>query len=84
MDLYQDQLKKPHTSIVECDFDVYFDQQLKELEGVSEKETRIAPKPRVEDLTPPSSSDAGSDDAPPPIPGFIKRMISHRKGAVPS
>ena len=77
MDLYQDQLKKPHTSIVECDFDVYFDQQVKELESASERDIRNVPKSRPEDLTPPSSSDAGSDDAPPPIPGLIKRTTDH-------
>ncbi|MCJ1401645.1 hypothetical protein MMC11_004862 [Xylographa trunciseda] len=33
VDLYGDQLRKPHTSVVECDFDAYFDQQLRELEA---------------------------------------------------
>ncbi|KAI9823421.1 MAG: hypothetical protein M1832_002431 [Thelocarpon impressellum] len=32
VDLYRDQLKRPHTSIVDCPFDDYFDQQLGELE----------------------------------------------------
>lgn len=32
VELYGEQLRKPHTSIVECPFDLYFDQQLKELE----------------------------------------------------
>lgn len=32
VELYGDQLKKPHTTIVECHFDEYFDQQLKKLE----------------------------------------------------
>lgn len=37
VDLHKDQLKKPHTSIIECDFDGYFDQQVRELEGAAEK-----------------------------------------------
>ncbi|KAG8528751.1 uncharacterized protein KY384_006438 [Bacidia gigantensis] len=32
-DLYGDQLRKPHTSVVECDFGDYFEQQRRELEG---------------------------------------------------
>ena len=32
VDLYGDQLKKPHTSQVDCPFDDYFDQQVRELE----------------------------------------------------
>lgn len=71
--LFSDQLKKPYTSVVECDFDVYFDQQLKELEGSVEK-TPILPKQVfLEDLTPPSSSDNGNDDLRPPIPGLLQR-----------
>ena len=34
VDLYGDQVRKPHSSVVECDnFDGYFDQRVKELEG---------------------------------------------------
>ncbi|KAI9880971.1 MAG: hypothetical protein M1830_009465 [Pleopsidium flavum] len=73
VDLYKDQLKKPHISVVECHFDEYFDQQIRELEsstgGSSATEHReIAP---LDDITPPSSSGNGSD-GPPPIPGLLK------------
>lgn len=68
IELYQDQLKKPHTSVVECDFDAYFDQQLKELE--SSVDNSAPPKPIAEDFTPPSSSDT-HDGPPPPIPGLL-------------
>ncbi|CRK47044.1 hypothetical protein BN1723_007302, partial [Verticillium longisporum] len=38
VNLYGEQLKKPGTSIVDCDkFDNYFDQQIKELEGTTAK-----------------------------------------------
>ena len=70
-DLYRDQLKKPHTSLVDCDFNAYFDQQVKELEGLADKNVHRAPQLALDDFTPPSSSDNGYDDAPPPIPGLL-------------
>lgn len=72
MDLYQDQLRKPHTSVVECDFDAYFDQQLKELEGSTARSVVKEQRTGSDDLTPPSSSGTGPDDAPPPLPGLLK------------
>lgn len=72
MDLYRDQLKKPHTSVVECDFDAYFDQQLKELEGSTARSDIKAREDVLDDLTPPSSSGTGPDEAPPPLPGLLK------------
>ena len=69
VELYGDQLRKPHTSVVECDFDAYFDQQLRELEG--SVDSRSPPlKLQEKDLTPSSSSDTG-DEPPPPIPGLL-------------
>ena len=70
IDLYSDQLRKPHTSVVECDFDAYFDQQLRELEGSVDNR---GPPLRLQetDFTPPSSSDTG-DEPPPPIPGLLQ------------
>lgn len=69
-DLYKDQLKKPHTSVVKCDFDGYFDQQVRELESVAEKNPQRVTQPPLEELTPPSSSDNGHEGLPPPIPGL--------------
>ena len=70
VDLYKDQLKKPHTSVVECDFDGYFDQQVKELEGAADKNPQRAPQITVDDITPPSSSDSKVEGLPPPLPGL--------------
>lgn len=70
VDLYKDQLKKPHTSVVECDFDGYFDQQVRELESAAEKNSQRVAQPAVEDLTPPSSSENGHEGPPPPLPGL--------------
>ena len=44
IDLYGDQLKKPHTTIVECHFDEYFDQQMQQLE-----KTGLGTDPRFPD-----------------------------------
>ena len=70
VDLYKDQLKKPHTSIFQCDFNGYFDQQVKELEGSTN--THQIPRAALDELTPPSSSESGHNEPPPPIPGLIK------------
>lgn len=70
VDLYKDQLRKPHTSVLECDFDGYFDQQVKELEGATEKNPPRAPQILVDDLTPPSSSENGLQEPPPQLPGL--------------
>ena len=71
VELYGDQCKKPHTSIVECDFDGYFEQQVKELESSAKESTERAPQIIHSDLTPPSSSENGLDEAPPLIPGLL-------------
>lgn len=70
-DLYKDQLKKPHTSVVDCDFDGYFDQQVRELESAAEQNPQRVAQPALEELTPPSSSDNGHEAPPPPIPGLV-------------
>ena len=82
VDLYRDQLRKPHTSVVECDFDGYFDQQVRELERTAEKSPQLGPFEPPEDPTPPSSSDSHQNDMPPPpIPGLTtgkqKALHSH-------
>lgn len=71
MDLYKDQLKKPYTSVVECEFDSYFDQQVRELEGAVEKRPQRTPGVSTDELTPPSSSDNRQYEAPPPIPALV-------------
>ena len=69
-DLYKDQLKKPHTSVVECDFDGYFDQQVRELESAAEKNPQRVAQPTLEEFIPPSSSEDGHEGPPPPLPGL--------------
>lgn len=70
VDLYRDQLRKPHTSAVECDFDGYFNQQVKELEDAAEKNPQRASQNAVENLTSPSSFWNKIDETPPPLPGL--------------
>lgn len=70
MDLYGEQLKKPHTTIVECQFDEYFDQQMRELEKTGlNKDTRPAEPTAFLEAT----FSGLSDDEPPPLPGLLSR-----------
>ncbi|KAL2356676.1 signal recognition particle, alpha subunit, N-terminal-domain-containing protein [Cryomyces antarcticus] len=73
--LYGEQLKKPHTSGIECHFDDYFNRQMQELERTSGIATATSSEPTsAAELTPPSSS-AGTEpsiDEPPPIPALHK------------
>lgn len=73
VDLYGDQLRKPHTSIVECHFDEYFDQQLRELESTAlNKDTRTAtPAAYLDEVPLPADEDIV--DEPPPLPGLLSR-----------
>ena len=70
LDLYKDQLKKPHTSVVECDFDAYFDQQVRELEVAAQKNSQRIAQPALEEITPSSGSENGHEGLPPPLPGL--------------
>jgi signal recognition particle receptor subunit alpha len=74
VDLYGDQLKKPHTTIVECNFDEYFDQQIRELEKTSlNQDIRIAESAAFIEEAPPSLS--ANLDEPPPLPGLLSRGL---------
>ena len=70
VDLYGDQLKKPHTSVVECEFDGYFDQQVRELESAAEKNPQRVPQIALEEVTPLSKLENGHEGPPPPLPGL--------------
>ena len=81
-DLYKDQLKKPHTSIVECDFDGYFDQQIRELESAAEKNPQRLAHPALEEVTPPSESENEYEGPPPPLPGLAPgELVSESEAA---
>ena len=69
-DLYKDQLKKPHTSVVECNFDGYFDQQVQELESAAEKNPQRLAQTALEEVTPPSDSEKRYEEPLPPLPGL--------------
>jgi signal recognition particle receptor subunit alpha len=73
VDLYGDQLKKPHTTLVECHFDEYFDQQIRELEKTAlNQDTRVAESAALVEEAPPSVSQNFGDE-PPPLPGILSR-----------
>lgn len=66
MDLYGDQLKKPHTTVVECHFDDYFDQQVRELEKTAlNQDTRTAESSAFLEQAPVSISGNLGDEPPP-------------------
>ena len=68
--LYGDQLKKPNTTIVEClKFDVYFDQQLQELEATAGKGGQKDLRSYADERLP--SGDLGEE--PPLPPGLTFR-----------
>lgn len=71
MDFYGDQLKKPHSSVVDSDFDGVFDQQVKELEGSAEKVLQRAPQIVQEDSNPVPNIVKDLEISPPPIPGLL-------------
>ncbi|KAG9248672.1 signal recognition particle, alpha subunit, N-terminal-domain-containing protein [Calycina marina] len=76
VDLYGDQLKKPHTTIVECHFDEYFDQQLRELEKTAlNQDTKSAEASALLEKAPPSLS-GNLGDEPPLLPGLLSRGAS--------
>ncbi|KAF2712018.1 P-loop containing nucleoside triphosphate hydrolase protein, partial [Pleomassaria siparia CBS 279.74] len=63
VDKYGEQLKKEHTSVVNCDtFGTYFDRQIQQLEGADDSTPSVK-------LTPPSSTDNDSaEESAPAIP----------------
>lgn len=65
--LYGEQLKKEHTSVVNCDkFGPYFERQIQELEGQSDAASSSTTAPNVK-LTPPSTdNDSAEENAPQP------------------
>ncbi len=66
-------MKKPHTTLVECHFDEYFDQQIQELEKTAlNQDTRVAESAALVEEAPPSVSQNLRDE-PPPLPGSLLR-----------
>lgn len=66
IDLYADQIKKPHTTKVDCrNFDEYFDQQYRELEASGSTNASIPVEP--------DTTSGNLNDEPPPLPGLKHR-----------
>ena len=73
MDLYGNDLKKPHTTLIQVNFDEYFDQQVRELEASAPKQH--APRQQAP-ISYEDPSEGSHDDEPPPIPGLLNRTAS--------
>ncbi|KIW09327.1 uncharacterized protein PV09_00234 [Verruconis gallopava] len=67
-ELYKDQIKQPNTSIVNCQFDKYYDAQIHELE----KSFNGAKQILSTEVTPPSSDASAEEMQPPPVPALQK------------
>lgn len=73
MDLYGNDLKNPHTTLIQVNFDEYFDQQLRELEASAPKQHAPIQQAPISYEDP---SEESHDDEPPPIPGLLNRTAS--------
>ena len=84
VDLYGDQLKKPHTTIVECHFDEYFDQQIRELEKTAlNQDIQVAESAAFVEQAPAFTPKALGNE-PPPLPGILPRGQSKNNGKDPT
>ncbi|KAI4249835.1 MAG: hypothetical protein L6R42_008893, partial [Xanthoria sp. 1 TBL-2021] len=80
VDLYGDQVKKPHSAVVECNFDDYFDQQVKELEQSAEAPQRT-PQIVRNGIGSTNHLEEESEQSPPPIPGLLSGRKSPTSAA---
>ncbi|KAL8663009.1 MAG: hypothetical protein Q9202_004239 [Teloschistes flavicans] len=71
VDLYGDQVKKPHSTVVQCDFDGYFDQQVKELEQSAQEAPQRTQEYVNFNQRQDPDADALQQDLAPPIPGLL-------------
>ncbi|KAL8728690.1 MAG: hypothetical protein Q9181_005263 [Wetmoreana brouardii] len=71
VDLYGDQVKKPHSTVVDCDFDGYFDQQVKELEGSAKDTAQRTPQIIQDDFYSTLDTKSSPQEPSPPIPGLL-------------
>jgi len=81
--LYGDQLKKPHTSTIECHFDDYFTSRVQELEKkygtVARATINVLPNEVSQAASPQNDK---WDAPPPPIPGLLKAPVRPGSPAV--
>ncbi|KAL8690248.1 MAG: hypothetical protein Q9224_004451 [Gallowayella concinna] len=80
VDLYGDQVKKPHSTVVECNFDDYFDQQVKELESSADTSQRT-PQTVQNDPNTTVGPDSEAEEPPPTIPGLLAGRKSPNSAA---
>ncbi|KAL8855833.1 MAG: hypothetical protein Q9178_007548 [Gyalolechia marmorata] len=81
VDLYGDEIRKPHSTVVECNFDDYFDQQIKELEGSAEAPQRTPQIVRSEIDSTTNLDNQLEEPSPPPIPGLLSGRKSPNSAA---
>ncbi|KAG0639724.1 signal recognition particle, alpha subunit, N-terminal-domain-containing protein [Tuber brumale] len=80
--LYGEQLKRPHTSTIECHFDGYFENRMRELEKKAGGPRPIASSVDSHSATPAIVKEQW--DAPPPPPPMPSIMKSNSKPTAPA
>ncbi len=71
MELYHDELKKPNTTVIQCHFDEYFDQQIQQLDTTAPiQDIKAAQSTSIFEKVPTSDELV---DEPPPLPGILSR-----------
>ncbi|KAG5297022.1 signal sequence receptor alpha subunit [Histoplasma ohiense] len=71
VEIYNEQLKKPNSRIIEYRFDKYFDQQVKELESAAGKAVEGSPSLLIEEKKDTLVEADNGGPPPPPIPGLL-------------
>ncbi|EER43916.1 signal sequence receptor alpha subunit [Histoplasma capsulatum H143] len=71
VEIYNEQLKKPNSRIIEYRFDKYFDQQVKELESAAGKTVEGSPSLLIEEKKDTLVEADNGGPPPPPIPGLL-------------
>ena len=68
--------------MVECDFDEYFEQQVRELEESAEKAVQRAPQIAIQDVECPLAGREMDNEPPPPLPGLGADSQSQQRPAL--
>ena len=73
--LYHHQFQKPHTTVIECHFDDYFERQLQELDTTAKDESNtetLADGPPEDGYTPTGRKETEDESLAPRPPGLKK------------
>ena len=72
--LYAAQLKNSKKATFKCDFDPYFDQQIREFSGLNDHDLAAARDSSLSKSQAPPPKDPGEPENAPPVPGLLKPL----------